>query len=154
MKEVESILEPIKGHLSSIKRDTINGWYELEIGIPTKWVFNQNDEVGIELISENDLGKLLRISPKNENVSIDDLIIFVEIIINTNIKIAEKEKQFADKMEETKEFLEKQAVQFYKELDELRNTSFSKLNDKFINELRNNEVKESKKGKKIPIISG
>ena len=29
MKEIELILEPIAGYLSSITRNTVDGWYEL-----------------------------------------------------------------------------------------------------------------------------
>jgi len=135
MKEVESILEPITGYLISITRNTENGWYELEIGIPKNWVFNQNDEIGIELLSEADIGKLLKIFPKNGSVVIDDLILFVEIVINTNKKIAEKEEEFKSQMEEMRKGLELKAEEFFKELGELKENSFKKLNDKFVTEL-------------------
>jgi hypothetical protein len=136
MKEVESILEPITGYLKCISRNTDKGWYELEVGIHKNWVFDENDEIGCEIIEEVDMGKIIKVFPKNENVAIDDLIIFVGIIINTNQKIAQKEKQFADKMEDLKKNLEKQAVEFYKELDELKENSFKKLNDNFVVELK------------------
>ncbi len=144
MKEIEAILNPITGYLSSINRNTVNGYYELEIGIPKNWVFNQNNEVGVEIISENDAGKLLKIYPQKNSVVIDDLILFVHIIINTNEKIATKEKEFADKMEEMKKSLERQASDFYKELDELKDNSFKKLNDRFTSEL-NSEIKKTRK---------
>jgi len=136
MKELESILEPITGYLKCMNRNTEKGWYELEVGIHKNWVFDENKEIGCEIIAELDEGNLIKIFPKNENVVIDDLILFVEIIIRTNKKIAEKEKQFADKMNEMKKSLEVQASEFYKELDELKENSFKKLNDNFVVELK------------------
>jgi hypothetical protein len=135
MKEVEGILAPIEGYMLSIERDTINGWYFMKVGIPKNWVFDENNEIGYEILSEADEGKLLKIYPKKQTIVIDDLIAFVEIIINTNETIAAKEKEFADQMEEFKKNLEKKASNFYKELDELKDNSFKKLNDKFVNEL-------------------
>ena len=135
MKEVEGILEPIDGYMLSIERDTINGWYFMKVGIPKNWVFDENNEIGYEILSEADEGKLLKIFPKKQTIVIDDLIAFVEIIIHTNETIAAKEKEFADQMQEFKTSLERKASDFYKELDELKDNSFKKLNDKFVNEL-------------------
>ena len=117
MKEIESILEPITGYLSSITRNTVKGWYELEVGIHKNWAFNENSEIGCEIVTEGDEGKIIKIFPKNNNIVIDDLILFVKIIINTNERIATKEKEFADKMEQMRKNLEKEASDFYKELD-------------------------------------
>jgi len=136
MKEVELILDTIAGYMTRIFRNTDKGWYELEVGIPKNWVFDENDEIGCEILEEVEMGKLIRIFPKNENIVIDDLILFVNIIIKTNKKIAEKEKEFADKMEDMKKNLETQASEFYKELDELKENSFKKLNDNIVEELK------------------
>lgn len=149
MKEIESILEPISGCLSSITRNTVNGWYELEIGIPKNWVFNENNEIGIEVISEIDEGKLLKIFPKNAEVVIDDLILFVNVVVNTNKKIAEKEEEFKAQMEEMKKGLEKKASDFFKELDELKENSFKKLNDNFIDGLNQTKKERKKRTTKI-----
>ena len=47
MGEVQTILEPISGYLKTLNRDTVKGWYQLEIGIPKNWVFNENNEIGV-----------------------------------------------------------------------------------------------------------
>lgn len=154
MKEIESILEPIAGYLSSITRNTVAGWYELTIGIHKNWVFNDNNEIGIEVLSEMETGKLLKIFPKNTDVVIDDLVLFVNVIIDTNQKIAEKEKEFADKMEEMKKSLEKQASEFYKELDELKDNSFKKLNDKFVAGLNGEKKTIRHRRTKAQMLSG
>lgn len=143
MKEIELILEPIAGYMNSLYRNPQEGWYEIEIGIPKKWVYGENNEIGIELLSENEIGKLLRVYPKNQNIVADDLVLFAEIIINTNQKIAEKESLFKEEMESMKNGLENKAREFFKELDELKENSFKKVNDNFVNTL--GEVKRERK---------
>lgn len=143
MKTIESILNPLTGYLISITRNTINGWYELEIGIPANWVFDENEIIECEVLKESEAGKLIKVKPKNLNVVLDDLISFVDVIIETNKRIADKEKQFNDKMEKMKIQLEEEAKKFYKELDELKENSFKSLNDSFIENFQPDK-KESK----------
>ena len=45
MKIIEEALNPISGCLASIIRNTKEGWYEFEIGIPNNWVFDDNDKI-------------------------------------------------------------------------------------------------------------
>ena len=141
MNIIESVLEPINGFLISISRDTINGWYDIEIGLPTKWVFASNEDITCEVINENDNGKLIKVSPLHHEVTIDNLVGFVNSIISTNKKIAEKEKEFTDKMSEMKNLLEQEAKKFYEELDDLKDESFKSLSK--------NKTKENKGKNKI-----
>lgn len=150
MKTIESILEPITGYLFSITRNTLHGWYDLEIGIPKGWVFNENKEIKCEVLDENDNGKLIKISPKKHDVVVDDLVAFVELIIETNKRITEKEKEFSDKMADMKKNLEEEAKQFYKELEELKENSFKNLNDRFEKTI-GEEKKEIRRGRKPKI---
>jgi len=148
MKTVELALQPVDGYLVSIKRNTVNGWYELEVGLPVKWVFDENNEIKCEVLNKNDVGVLVKISPQNSNIVIDDLIQFVEVIIDTNQKIAEKEKEFTDKMEQMKGMLESEARKFYEELDELRNNSFKQHSDNFVKNLHPDSDKKETKSRK------
>ena len=146
---VNDALDAITGYLITIKRNTFEGWYELEIGMPFNWVFDENEEINCDVLEESEAGKLVLISPKNPDVPIDALITFVEVIIETNDRIAEKEKEFVDKMLEMKASLEAKAKEFYKELDELRENSFREKNEAFTKTLRPVEnVKEEKKEKR------
>jgi hypothetical protein len=97
---------------------------------------------------------MIKISPKNQNIVIDDLIAFFEIIINTNKKIAEKEEEFKLQMEEMKKGLEKKASAFFKELDELKENSFKKINDNFVKNIHkdNNDEKKLKKTRQPKVI--
>jgi len=130
MGEIDLALQPINGYLISIIRNTVDGWYELEIGLPASWVFDENEKISCEILVEEDAGKIIKIAPKKTNILIDDLIKFVGIIIQTNEKIAEKEKEFTDKMEDMKKRLELEAKKFYEELDDLKESSFKKISEK------------------------
>ena len=154
MKEIETILEPITGHLVSITRNPMKGWYEMEVGVPINWVFNENNEIDVEVVRETESGRLLKIIPKNQNVGVDDLVLFVRIVIDTNKKIADKELEFKAEMEAMKKGLERKASDFFKELDELKENSFKKLNDNFVESL--GEAKKTRKPRapKITVITG
>ncbi len=151
MKPIEEALQPITGYLISITRNPLDGWYELEIGIPNAWVFDENDEIKCEILDKSDKGKLIKIFPKNNSIVLDDLLTFVQIILETNKKIAEKEKQFTDKMEQMKGMLEQEALKFYEELDSLKENSFKNLNDNFIKAIRPEKEKKPRKPKEKPV---
>jgi len=131
MKIIESALTSTDGYIASFTRNTIEGWWELEVGLPKSWVFEENTKIECEVVYEDESGKVVRIFPKKKGIVIDDLVAFVEIVIGTNGKIAEKEKQFTAKMQEMKDVLEKEANRFYKELDELKENSFKRENSNF-----------------------
>lgn len=132
MKKIEAALHSVDGYLISITRNTMNGWYELQIGLPVGWVFDENDKISCEVIEKTEAGSLIKISPKVREIVIDDLLAFVQAIINTNEKIAKKEKQFTDKMETMKNKLADEAKKFYTELDELKEKSFKTVNNEFV----------------------
>lgn len=143
MNTINDILSPIAGYLLSITRNTEGGWYELEIGMPINWVFKENQEIGCEVQSENDNGKLIRIFPKFDDITIDELIKFVIVIIETNKRIKDKELEFQKKIEEFKESLEKEAKQHYTELDQLKDSSFKSL-DGALNDVSNTQPEAPK----------
>ena len=154
MKEIETILEPITGYLVSITRNPMKGWYEMEVGVPINWVFNENNEIDVEVVQETETGRLLKIIPKNQNVAVDDLVLFVRIVISTNKKIADKELEFKAEMEAMKKGLERKASDFFKELDELKENSFKKLNDNFVEGLDETKKERKKRTPKVPTTSG
>jgi len=151
MNPIETILEPTNGYIRSFTRDTVNGWWEVEVGMPKTWVFSENKDISCILITENDVGKLIKISPKKSTIVFDDLINFVEIIIETNKRIANKEKEFTDKMEEMKNTLENEAKKFYNELDELKINSFKNLNQK-LNPISEKTTRKPRQPKEAPIF--
>lgn len=145
MKPVQAALAPTDGYIQSWIRNTVEGWWEFEVGLPATWVFDENSKISCEVVVENDVGKLIKVAPKSHNVVVDDLLAFVEVIIETNEKIAAKEKEFTDRIQKMKEVLEKEALEFYTDLDELKENSFKKNNEDFDKTL-------SKPKKKIPSV--
>ena len=142
---IDSALQPISEYLISVSRNTTNGNYELQVGIPNKWIFDDNAEIECEVLKESDVGRLIKVAPKKSKIIIDDLVRFVEIIIMTNERIAEKEKEFTKEMENMRGILEKKANKFYEELDELRDTSFQKAGEQFVEELNTDAASEEPK---------
>jgi len=136
MKTIQAALHPTDGYINSFKRNTVEGWWEIEVGLPISWVFDENNKIKCEVLAETEVGKLVRISPKTDKIVIDDLILFVEIIIDTNQRIAKKEKEFTDSLEKKKKELEVWASGFYKEMDELKETSFKKVGENFVKTLQ------------------
>lgn len=130
MGTVNDKLELIAGYFATLKRDTTNGWYLLEIGLPLNWVFKSNDVIDCEIVSENKHGKLIIIKPKekSKDVTADDLLEFAELIKKTNIEIVNREKSFTEKMDKVKKGLEDEINLFYVELENLREESFSVFN--------------------------
>ncbi len=151
MKPIESALKPIEGYLISLTRNTQKGWYFLTIGIPKGWVFTENDEISCTVIEKLEGGNIIEIAPKNKNIVEDDLVNFVEIIIETNEKIAQKEREFTDEMQEMKKMLEEKAKKFYEELDELKDNSFKKNSDEFVKSLQSQTTTETVDEKKVTV---
>lgn len=130
MRALEKALKKLEGKLLSIKRNTMTGNYELEVGLPKTWVYKSNDSVETEVIIESEDGVLLLVRPIEESGAvIDDLIDFVNVIITTNERIARKEEEFNKKMEEAKKLLEDQVAEFYEELEGLKEESFNSMED-------------------------
>ena len=154
MKELEQILLPISNNFVSLTRNPMKGWYELRIGIPNKWAFSENNEIDIEVEDETEIGKVLNISPKNESIVADDLVLFAQIIVETNRKIAERELEFKQQLEDKKKGLEAMAKEFFKELDELKENSFKKISDNFVNELSEKKKRAYNRKPKVVPVSG
>jgi len=150
---VQEAFNQIEGYHILMYRNTMEGWYEFEIGILQSWVYGENKEIGCEIISENDDGKRIKIFPKNNKVSIDDLINFVKIIIETNEKISEKEKEFSEEMKDFKKQFEDRTKNFYAQLDSLKENSFKNLNESFVKNLKLNSDKSNTKDSEIDDMS-
>lgn len=145
MSVVHDILNLLEGYLISIKRNTVDGWYELEVGLPAKWVYDENNQIKCEVVANDKEYTLLKIMPKNQKVTVDDLINFFHIVIETNEKIARKEEEFKNRMEKIKKDLEGEAKKFYEELDSLKENSFKNVNEDFVKKLQKTKQSDSNK---------
>jgi len=130
MKKLEQALHKIDGYLLSIERNVMEGYYELKVGIPTKWAYKSNDKIECETIHETEKGDIVKIYPKEDNVVIDDLIEFVNIIIDTNKKIADMQKQLDEQLEEQQKKMEEYAQTFLEKIDQLKESSFKEMEKK------------------------
>ena len=148
MKETENLIEKklnkISDYLISIEKNFETNGFELKCGIYNDWIYESNSYIGCDVIKETDKGTILKIYPLKNNVTIDQLIEFVNVIVATNKRILEKEKEYTNKINEIKE-------SFSKEIDELKKYSFNnfKENEKILkdslNLTENTSNSESKK---------
>jgi len=146
MNVLSERLETVTGYLINITRDWENGWYFIEVAVPVSWEIGDNDDIECDVLNESEMGKMVKIAPKNNTVLLDDLILFAEIIIETNIEIEKKEKEFKEKITEMKKELEMQAKDFYTKLDEHKKTSFKNLK-KNIEDASGSKEKTTKRGR-------
>ena len=81
MKPIEKALNKLEGYLLSIERDVMKGHYELKVGIPKKWVYESTDKVECEVIHSTKEGDVVKVFALEDDIILDDLILFVNIII-------------------------------------------------------------------------
>lgn len=124
MKQLEKILSKVDGYLISIKRDTQNGYYILEVGLPPKWKYKSKGDIECETIVDTEDGILLNLFPKNDTVVVDDLIEFLSKIIDFNKKFLKKEEEFNNEIANVKEGLQKKIQEFYDGLDSFKESFF------------------------------
>lgn len=126
-KIIHEAFASIDEYFISLSVDTVTGFYVLEVGVPDKWAFSSSRGIECNIVAESEEGKILKISTSNDDTGIDDLIDYVKVIVDTNMKIVKKEEEFKEKMNEMKKQLEEEARKFYAELDTLKDNSFKKL---------------------------
>jgi len=143
MKNLQTILNNVEGYLISIQRNAEDGMYELEVGIPKNWVYKATKTIDYETILESDAGAIIKIFAKDNSLVIDDLIDFVDVIIETNQRIARMQEEFDEKMKKTKEELVSERLLFDEKLDEVRETSFKSIEE---------QLKENKRRKTVDPI--
>ncbi|MFW5847589.1 MAG: hypothetical protein ACOCVF_01540 [bacterium] len=144
---IEEILKPLDGYLYQIKRNTDFGTYELEVGIHSDWVYKSTNKIQCEIIHEAKNGILLAIKPLDEDITVDNLINFVKILVETNQRILKMQEEFDKKMEKIKEQLIEDQKHFYDELEEVKESSFQiieKENEK-LNLKVNSDVQKQQK---------
>lgn len=142
MKNLQTILNNLEGYLISIQRNAEEGMYEIEVGIPKNWVYKPTKRIDYETIHEGESGAIIRVYGMESDVVIDDLIDFVEVIIETNKRLQLMQDEFDQQMVETKKELENQALEFYEKLDEVKETSFKSIDEQLRETKRKKESTE------------
>jgi len=129
MRAVEKALSKLDKYLYLIKRDTVNGWYVLEMGIPASWTHKTTTKVASEELDGTEKMKMIQINPNEDyegDVSIDDLLDYATQVISNNKKIEKMREDFEKKMLEIKEKLEEEYEKFEEEIDELEEGLYEK----------------------------
>lgn len=159
MNVIENKLNTVRGFLMSIYRNSKEGWYEIEVGMPINWVIKETKDINCEVAQTTEKGKVIIISPKPDvnNVSIDDLIEFLNHVIETNKRVEEKEKQLKLILESEKLALEEKVKKYFDELETIKQSSFdeyekdstndepeTKTTRKYIKKKTSEELTESK----------
>jgi len=138
MKPLEKKFSKIDGYLVSIKRDYDKGQYMLEIGIPKDWAYQSTDKIECEVLNKTPHGDFVKIYGIDNEIVIDDLIEFVNIIIDTNQQIKKMQDDFDKQIEKSKADLKKQMEDFYEKIEILKETSFEEM------EKRQKEIQKKK----------
>ena len=124
MGTIEKILKKLDSYLYTIKRDTVKGWYVLEMGIPTSWTYKSTGKIECEETASTEKMAMVQINPTEVNVSIDDLLNFaIQITIN-NKKIEKMRNDFEKKMSEIKEQLAEEYEKFEDEIEDMEDGLF------------------------------
>lgn len=139
-KTLERILGKLDGYLISITRNIDTGMYELEVGFRKNWVFRPTDDVECEVSIEGDTGSMVTISGKHEETSIDDLIDYVNRVIETNKRITDMQDNFEKQLEEQKKKIEDQILVFENEMEEFKETSLAGIVEDNSEELIDDEL--------------
>lgn len=147
MRTLENILRKLEGKLLSIERNTESGRYEMKIGLPSNWIFEENNDVEVDILTETENAVLLKLIPANDDIVIDDLIDYMNIVIDINEEIAKKEEEFNKRMEERKNELKAEAEMFFDQLEQLKRQKFKLVGDE-----NNEEVNEKAKKRGRPKI--
>jgi hypothetical protein len=130
MKALEKALKKVEGYLISMKRNTMEGRYELEVGIPKNWAYKSTEKIECEVIQETKQGDMVKIFGLDETVVVDDLIEFVNIIIDTNKKIAKMQEELDKHLEKQAQQLEEYAKNFMDKIEQMKESSFIEMEEK------------------------
>lgn len=134
MRKLEKVFNRLDGKLLSVERDTMLGKYFLKIGLSSNWVYESIDEIKIEELNKTKNAVLLKVYSEDDDVVIDDLFDFVDIIIETNENIEKKEREFEERLNKVKEELKKEAETLSDELENMKKKSITIIKNKKVKE--------------------
>lgn len=140
MRTIHNKLKNLEGYLVSIERDPDMGVYTIKVGLPSGWVYRETETIKCEVLNSSDEGKLILIKPVDDSIVIDDLFRFFDKLIEVNHTILRREEEFQKEMEQIKQLLETKKDEFYQEIDELGDISFSELEKEKIEEVVEEDV--------------
>jgi len=130
MRTIERILSKLDSYLYTIKRDTKNGWYVLEIGVPASWTYKSTNIIECKELGGNEKSVLVQINPTEKGVSVDSLLDFAVQVVNNNKKVEKMREDFELKMNDIKVKLEEEYEKFEDEIENIEDSLFEKKETK------------------------
>lgn len=146
MEVIKNIFDKIDDYFISLEKNFETNNYVVTIGIPVDWVIKTTDFIECVVEKENEEldGKLVKISTLDNEVTVENLLVFVTKLIGRNLIIEEKKKEYLAKIEEEKNKLKEETIKIYGQLESIKNADFD---DDFI--LDNESNLESTKNEEI-----
>lgn len=143
-KPVAEKLKPIDGYVLGVNRNTENGYYELNIGVPKDWEILTSKTILSEVILHHEEnGDILRIYSKDEDVVIDDLLDFVIEIVKSNEEIEQIQRELDEELANKRKNLEAELKMIYETFENRKKQLLGK-NKPETQELKTNGKKTRK----------
>jgi hypothetical protein len=95
--------------------------YELYLGIPNDWVYSEkNGLIDIELIHQLEENSIVKVSSKDDDVSIDDIIDTAKALISKNQELEKRKQQHKEEMENLAKILVEKEKSFLEYVDTVK----------------------------------
>lgn len=111
--------------------------YELYLGIPNDWVYSEkNGLIDIELIHQLEENSIVKVSSKDDDVSIDDIIDTAKALISKNQELEKRKQQHKEEMENLAKILVEKEKSFLEYVDTVKENTLKStdtVNDAVIN---------------------
>lgn len=145
MGVIQNELIDIDRFIMSITKNPENDTYEFQIGIPPKWEFSSNDNIDVEVITAVEQGSVLKLTTKDENITFDDFVEFIKLIVDVNIAIEEQNKELNEVLNKQKMEMEAIVSQKLTAIEKMKENAF-KTFEKSKNKLSTVKPNKNKKG--------
>jgi hypothetical protein len=120
MRAVEKALHKLEGRIAQIKRNPNTAKYEIQVAFPKNWHFQSTKNFELENILGSENGVLLNLSTSSDEISIDDMLDYIQQIVDTNEAIEREEKALEEQMEAEKKAIEKKFLESYKKIQKMK----------------------------------
>lgn len=100
--------------------------YELYLGIPNDWVYNQNtEEIKIELIHQLEDNSIIKIYYTDGDFTVDDVLDTAKLLISKNKELEKRKEAHREEMERLKNLLIEKEKNFLEYIDTVKDHTLS-----------------------------
>lgn len=151
MGAVNKILSKLDSYLYTIKRDTVKGWYVLEVGVPSSWTYKSTSKINCEETGSTEKMCMIQINPNEDSdITIDELLVFAVQIVDNNKRIEKMREDFESKMLEIKEKLAEEYEKFEVEIEGVEDNLFDEKTKKTL-KVDNKEKAKTENKEKVKV---